>query len=102
VVFLNSPCPLLKHAQKLHKKIKKMYLPTSFIGYLPDVHSFLSYFPSAPLVKRPKYNNNNNNNNQILYLDRLSFFGLFGISWGEAGVQNSETPHTTQIICIKH
>jgi hypothetical protein len=49
--------PLLRNAQKRHKKIKIKikikYLPTPFSGHLPDIRRFLFSFSSAsaPLEK---------------------------------------------------
>jgi hypothetical protein len=54
VVFLNSPCPLLRNAQKRHKtkviKInKKKYLPTPFSDHLPDIRRFQKKILWRPL-----------------------------------------------------
>jgi hypothetical protein len=47
--------PLLRNAQKLHKKSqifinykKKRHLPTPFSGHLPDIHRFNFFFFGAP------------------------------------------------------
>jgi hypothetical protein len=42
--------PLLRNAQKRHKKKKKKYLPTPFSGHLPDIRRFQFSFSSAPLA----------------------------------------------------
>jgi hypothetical protein len=56
--------PLLRNAQKRHKKTKNRYLPTSFSGYLADIRRFQQLFSS--ILRRP-----------LLCTQQ----GAFGLSW---------------------
>jgi hypothetical protein len=60
VIYGVFELPLLRNAQKRHKKplkIKKKkgkrYLPTPFSGHLPDIRGFQFYFSWTPLVPVP-------------------------------------------------
>jgi hypothetical protein len=55
MVFLNSPCwethkNTIKKISKINKIKPERYLPTWFIGHLPDIPPFHFFFPWTPLV----------------------------------------------------
>jgi hypothetical protein len=85
--------PLLRNAQKRHKKKRKKYLPTPFI-ICPGIRRFQFYFSSAPLgafelvmqrngqkrdKKRPK--GKNDRLRQTAGFFSLNFFGKKFSTW---------------------